>query len=75
MDDLTISTRPILSDWTSGSKDASGEFFASASGAHAFAGKIRNANSAFADGHVETHSASSMKWELELAADHFYIFY
>src|SRR5437016_423781 len=76
MDDLTISTRPILSDWMIGSKDTSGDSFANASGAHAFGGKIRNANSGYADGHVETHSASSIKWELQLTGgENSYIFY
>jgi len=76
MDDVTISTRPILSDWILGSKDTSGDSFTSASGAHAFAGKIRNANSGYADGHVVTHSASNMKWELELTGgENSYIFY
>ena len=76
MDDLTISTRPIVSDWMIGSKDTSGDSFTSASGAHAFGGKIRNANSGYADGHVETHSASSIKWELQLSGgENSYIFY
>ncbi len=76
MDDLTISTRPIVSDWILGSKDASGDSFTTASGAHAFAGKIRNANSGYADGHVVTHSASSMKWEVQLTdSENAYIFY
>src|SRR5437016_1177877 len=65
MDDVTISTRPILSDWMVGSKDTTGDTFTSASGAHAFAGKIRNANSGYADGHVVTHSARNIKWELQ----------
>ena len=76
MHDLTISTRPILSDWMVGSKDTSGGSFTSGSGAHAFAGKIRNVNSGYADGHVVTHSASSMKWELQLNNyENHYIFY
>ena len=76
MDDLTVSTRPIMSDWMIGSKDASGDTFISASGAHAFAGKVRNVNSGYADGHVVTHSASSMKWELQLTdGENSYIFY
>ena len=76
MDDLTISTRPIVSDWMIGSKDTSGDSFASASGAHAFGGRIRNANSGYADGHVVTHSASSIKWELRLTDEvNSYIFY
>ena len=76
MHDLTISTRSILSDWMVGSKDTSGDSFNSGSGAHAFAGKIRNVNSGYADGHVVTHSASSMKWELQLNNyENHYIFY
>ena len=76
MDDLTISTRPIISDWITGSKDTSGDSFAKASGAHAFGGRIRNANSGYADGHVVTHSARSMKWELQLTdQQNSYIFY
>ena len=76
MDDLTISTRPIVSDWMTGSKETSGDGFASASGAHAYGGRIRNANSGYADGHVVSHSASSMKWELQLTGgENSYIFY
>jgi len=76
MDDLTLSTRPILSDWVTGSKDTSGDSFTRASGAHAFAGRVRNANSGYADGHVVTHSASKMKWELQLTnGDDSYTFY
>ena len=78
MDDLTISTRPILSDWMVGSKDTPGDTFTTASGAHTFAGKIRNINSGYADGHVVTHSASSTKWELRLTerfSPNAYIFY
>lgn len=76
MDDLTISTRPIISDWITGSKETAGDSFASASGAHAFAGKIRNVNSGYADGHVVTRSASKMEWELQLTdGENSYIFY
>jgi prepilin-type N-terminal cleavage/methylation domain-containing protein/prepilin-type processing-associated H-X9-DG protein len=76
MDDLTISTRPIVSDWMIGSKDTPGDSFTSASGAHAFGGRIRNANAGYADGHVETHSASRIQWELQLTGgENSYIFY
>ena len=74
MDDLTISTRPIVSDWMTGSKDSSGGWFPSEIGAHVFAGRIRSANCGYADGHVETHSAGSIEWELKLT-DGNYIFY
>ena len=76
MDDLTISTRPIVSDWMTGTKETSGDRFTSASGAHVFGGKIRSVNSGYADGHVETHSASRIKWELQLTdSDNSFIFY
>jgi prepilin-type processing-associated H-X9-DG protein len=77
MDDLTVSTRPIISDWMLGWKETSGDSFTSppTSGAHAFGGKIRNANSAYADGHVETHPATTIKWELQLTDGVTYIFY
>jgi prepilin-type N-terminal cleavage/methylation domain-containing protein/prepilin-type processing-associated H-X9-DG protein len=76
MDDLTVSTRPILSDWMIGIKSSSGDSFASADGAHAFGIKIRNTNSGYADGHVETRSADSIKWELSLTEpENTYIFY
>lgn len=75
MDDVTISTRPIVSDWMVGSKDTSGDSFSSASGAHAFGGKTRSANSGYSDGHVETRSARNIKWELKFNAENSYIFY
>ena len=76
LDDSTVSTRPMVSDWMVGSKDTLRDSFTSATGAHAFAGKVRSANSGYADGHVEIHSASSMKWELELTdGENSYIFY
>jgi len=76
MDDLTISTRPIVSDWMIGAKDTSTDSFTKGSGAHLFAGKIRNCNSGYADGHVVSHSASRMKWELQVTdLESAYIFY
>lgn len=76
LSDPTISTRPILSDWMTGSKEPMGNSFVTASGAHPFAGKIRNGNSAYADGHVVTQSPKSMKWELKLTdSEDAYIFY
>jgi len=76
MDDTTISTRPIVSDWMTGSKETSGDHFQSATGAHAFGGRIRNSNSGYADGHVETSSARNIKWELQLTEqENSYIFY
>lgn len=76
MDDATISTRPVISDWILGSKDPAGDSFATASGAHVFAGQIRNINSGYADGHVVTQTSAQMKWELELKdGEGAYIFY
>jgi prepilin-type processing-associated H-X9-DG protein len=75
MEDATISTRPIISGWLSGFKDPSGDSFTTANGGHSFAGKVRSANCAYADSHVETHSGTSIKWELEPTAINAYIFY
>lgn len=77
MHDLTISTRPIVSDWIVGSKsETSGDSFSTASGAHVFADGIRSANSGYADGHVVTHSAKNMRWELQITDSlNSYIFY
>ncbi|MEO8427902.1 MAG: prepilin-type N-terminal cleavage/methylation domain-containing protein [Verrucomicrobiota bacterium] len=76
MDDATISTRPIVSDWMTGNKEISGDSFASASGAHTFGGRIRNINSGYADGHLETRSAGNIRWELQLTdGKNSYIFY
>ena len=77
MDDPNISTRPIVSDWLIGSKDASGDGFSSASGGHSFGGKTRNCNAGFGDGHVETAAAAKIKWELQLSGgtEENFIFY
>lgn len=76
LDDATVSTRPIVSDWMVGSKGPSGDGFTSASGAHAYGRAIRNSNSGYADGHVATRSASNIKWELRLTdGENSYIFY
>ena len=77
IDDASISMRPMVSDWLMGRKSASGGGFASASGGHSFAGKTRNCNSGFGDGHVETTSAANIKWQLQLSesAENYYIFY
>jgi prepilin-type processing-associated H-X9-DG protein len=58
----------------SGSKQPSGDGFLEASEAHAYGGKIRNCNSGYADGHVETRSAIDIRWELQLSEES-YIFY
>ena len=71
MDDLTISTRPIVSDWITGSKDTSEDSFTSASGAHAFAGKIRNANS----GYSVPPLYASQKLTLKVEPIQLYIFH
>ena len=77
IDDVSISMRPIVSDWLIGSKSTSGDGFASASGGHSFGGKTRNCNSGYGDGHVETTSASNIKWQLQLSGstESNYIFY
>ncbi len=76
MDDPSLPTRPIISDWMMGSKSSSGDGMESASGAHAVGGKVQNCNSAYGDGRVETRSASQIRWELRITEkENGYIFY
>ncbi len=76
LSDTSVSSRPIVTDKMVGEKAISGDGFLSAHGGHTFRGKIRNSNSGYADGHVETRKAESLKWELQFT-DEFsnYAFY
>jgi prepilin-type N-terminal cleavage/methylation domain-containing protein len=76
MDDSSLSTRPIISDWMMGSKSSSADGIQKASGAHAVGGKVQNCNAAYGDGRVETRSANQIRWELRITEDeNRYIFY
>jgi prepilin-type N-terminal cleavage/methylation domain-containing protein/prepilin-type processing-associated H-X9-DG protein len=63
MEDPTVSTMPILSDWTVGVKQ--GNSFVVTGGGHRLAGSLKNNNAAYADGHVELRSAKQLQWQAE----------
>jgi len=59
----TLSTMPILSDWTVGQKEGTG--FVVTGGGHRWGGSLKNNNAAHADGHVELRSAKQLQWQAE----------
>jgi prepilin-type N-terminal cleavage/methylation domain-containing protein len=62
VDDPTVATMPFLTDKASGEKLGNSWSF---SGGHEWAGAIRNSNSAYIDGHVETKAAKLLQWQAE----------
>lgn len=68
MDDPTISTMPILSDWTVGEWDEPRAAVNITGGGHAWpaiVGPVKSSNSGFADGHVETRPRERLQWQVE----------
>ena len=64
LEDSSVNTQPIASDWLVASWDDDLNAPGSASGGHSFGLKVRNNNAVFADGHVETRPWSAVKWQL-----------
>jgi prepilin-type N-terminal cleavage/methylation domain-containing protein/prepilin-type processing-associated H-X9-DG protein len=68
LDDPTISTLPILSDWTMGEWDDAHTTIQITGGGHAWpsiVGPVKSSNSGFADGHVETRTRDRLQWQAE----------
>ncbi len=68
MDDATISTLPILSDWTMGEWDEARTTIQITGGGHAWpsiVGPVKSSNAGFADGHVETRPRDKLQWQVE----------
>ena len=65
MDDPTVATQPIISDWIVGEWDESSRsaIFGGGSGGHVRGSEMVNINAGFADGHVETRPASRLQWQ------------
>ena len=66
LDDPTISTMPIISDWILGFWDEAhtNAVIHGGTGGHVWSGDIRNLNLGFADGHVETRSKAQLRWQV-----------
>jgi prepilin-type processing-associated H-X9-DG protein len=65
LDDPTISTQPIISDWLVGEWDevARTATITGGSGGHARGGEMKSINAGFADGHVETRPKAVLQWQ------------
>lgn len=68
MDDASASLQPIASDALAAAWNRDQKAFAWSNGGgsmrgHSFAGKVRNNNALFADGHVETRPRRVLKWQ------------
>lgn len=65
LEDPTISTQPMISDWYLGTWDADRQVveLRNNSGGHQWAGSLRGLNVGFADGHVETRPKALLKWQ------------
>ncbi len=64
--DQSASLMPIASDWLVAGWDNARKVVlrGTESGGHAFAGKLRSCNVAFADGRVETRPSARIQWQL-----------
>ena len=65
LEDPTVSTQPMISDWYLGNWDADRQVveIRNNSGGHQWAGSLRGLNVGFADGHVETRPRELLKWQ------------
>jgi len=77
MDDPTVSTMPIISDWTVGEVSEDGLTRTVTGGGHAWPAmsrSIKSSNSGFADGHVETRPKEKLQWQVEGRRGYLYFY-
>ncbi len=76
MDDPTFSRQPFLSDWIIGAWDVARNTgqVPTEYGGHAWSGAIKNSNSAYADGHVETRPKSQLQWQAKGPGNNVYVY-
>ena len=77
MDDPTIATMPFISDWTVGEVSEDGLTRTVAGGGHAWPAmsrSIKNSNSGYADGHVETRPKEKLQWQVEGRRGYLYFY-
>jgi len=76
MDDPTISTMPIISDWlVSEFDETTGALLLQGNpGGHVWAGDLKNCNSGYADGHVETRPKARIQWQAKGPGHHVYAY-
>lgn len=76
LEDSTISTQPMISDWYLGTWDADRQVveLRNNSGGHQWAGSLRGLNVGFADGHVETRPKELIKWQARRPGGYAYVY-
>lgn len=77
LDDSTVSTMPILTDWTVGEWDDDRRTVQITGGNHSWparVGPVKSSNSGFADGHVETRLRNKLQWQVEGRRSWVYIY-
>ncbi len=65
IEDPTVSTQPLISDWYLGTWNADRQMveLRNNSGGHQWAGSLRGLNVGFADGHVENRPKAKLQWQ------------
>ncbi|MBN8249217.1 MAG: prepilin-type N-terminal cleavage/methylation domain-containing protein [Verrucomicrobia bacterium] len=76
LDDPTVATQPMISDWYLGTWDADRQIveIRDNSGGHQWAGSLRGLNLGFADGHVENRPRAKLQWQARRSGFHAYVY-
>jgi prepilin-type processing-associated H-X9-DG protein len=76
LDDRTIASQPIISDWLLGVWNANGQTMEipDNAGGHQWAGSLKGLNLGFADGHVEKRSRPMLKWQARRVGGPVYVY-
>ncbi|MEN9677663.1 MAG: hypothetical protein RIS76_3559 [Verrucomicrobiota bacterium] len=76
VDDPTVATQPMISDWYLGTWDADRQVveIQDNSGGHQWAGRLRGLNAGFADGHVENRPRAQLKWQARRSGGSAYVY-
>ena len=78
LDDRTVSTQPIVSDWLLGEWDETTRTVSinNGGGGHAYSrgGEVKSINVGFADGHVETRPKAKLQWQAKGPGQHAYVY-
>ena len=76
LDDPIISRQPFLSDSILGAWDEARNTgqIPTEYGGHAWGGAVKNSNSAYVDGHVETRPKSQLQWQAKGPGNHVYVY-
>lgn len=76
LDDPTVATQPMISDWYLGTWNADRKSveIGNNSGGHQWAGSLRGLNVGFADGRVENRPRAKLQWQARRSGSHAYVY-